>query len=88
MKFGIPEIKAFAESHEDERVRIMYARLCEARSKNAKWCEALEKLQKKYDDLVNLHKPDPEARPLRESCPECGHIWRQHSENCSRKNRR
>lgn len=41
MKFGLPEIKEFAENHSDERIRIMYAYLCEARSKNAKWCEAL-----------------------------------------------
>lgn len=44
MKFGYKEIKEFAENHEDERVRIMYRRLCEARSKSAKWCEEVERL--------------------------------------------
>lgn len=37
MKFGYFEMKEFAENHEDERVRIMYTRLCKARSDNAKW---------------------------------------------------
>ena len=46
MKFGMQEIKEFCENHEDERVRIVYKRLQEARSKNAQWCEALEKSPK------------------------------------------
>jgi len=54
MKFGLIEIKEFAENHEDERVRIMYRRLCEARSKSAKWCEEVEKLKK--FDLKSLCK--------------------------------
>ena len=51
MKFGYKEIKEFAENHEDERVRIMYRRLCEARSKTAKWCEEVEKLKKENEQL-------------------------------------
>jgi|GEM_PF-6159131 len=51
MKFGYEEIKEFAENHEDERVRIMYRRLCEARSKSAKWCEEVEKLKKENEQL-------------------------------------
>lgn len=51
MKFGYIEIKEFAENHEDERVRIMYRRLCEARSKSAKWCEEVEKLKKENEQL-------------------------------------
>lgn len=51
MKFGYKEIKEFAENHEDERVRIMYRRLCEARSKNAKWCEEVEKLKEENKQL-------------------------------------
>lgn len=51
MKFGYKEIKEFAENHEDERVRIMYRRLCEARSKSAKWCEEVEKLKEENKQL-------------------------------------
>ena len=51
MKFGHKEIKEFAENHEDERVRIMYRRLCEARSKSAKWCDEVEKLKKENEQL-------------------------------------
>lgn len=55
MKFGYKEIKEFAENHEDERVRIMYRRLHESRSKSAKWCDEVEKLKKEnellYDSL-------------------------------------
>ena len=54
MKFGIPEIKAFAEHHEDERVRIMYARLCEARSKNAKWAELLATVTMERDEAISI----------------------------------
>ena len=51
MKFGLVEIKEFAENHEDERVRIMYRRLCEARSKSAKWCDSLAKAEKEIEKL-------------------------------------
>lgn len=51
MKFGYKEIKEFAENHEDERVRIMYRRLCEARSKSAKWCDEVEKLKEENKQL-------------------------------------
>ena len=54
MKFGIPEIKAFAENHKDERVRIMSARLCEARSKNAQWNESLAKATKERDAAISI----------------------------------
>lgn len=43
MKFGYFEIKEFAENHEDERVRIMYKRLCKVRSDNAKCTEVINK---------------------------------------------
>lgn len=51
MKFGYKEIKEFAENHEDERVRIMYRRLCETRSKSAKWCDSLAKAEKEIEKL-------------------------------------
>lgn len=51
MKFGYKEIKEFAENHEDERVRIIYRRLCEARSKSAKWCDEVEKLKEENKQL-------------------------------------
>lgn len=51
MLFGYKEIKEFAENHEDERVRIMYRRLCEARSKSAKWCDSLAKAEKEIEKL-------------------------------------
>lgn len=51
MKFGYKEIKEFAENHEDERVRIIYRKLCEARSKSAKWCEEVEKLKEENKQL-------------------------------------
>ena len=51
MKFGLIEIKEFAENHEDERVRIMYRRLCEARSRSAKWCDEVEKLKEENKQL-------------------------------------
>ena len=54
MKFGIPEIKKFAENHEDERVRIMYARLCKARSDNARWCEAAKAAKDERDEAIAM----------------------------------
>lgn len=51
MKFGNKEIKAFAENHEDERVRIIYHRLCEARSKNASWCNKVAELEREIEKL-------------------------------------
>lgn len=51
MLFGYKEIKEFAENHEDERVRIMYHKLCEARSKSSKWCDSLTKAEKEIEKL-------------------------------------
>lgn len=56
MLFGIPEIKEFAENHEDIRVRIIYKKLCEARSKNARWLEALNKANETIALLTNERK--------------------------------
>ncbi len=39
--FGIKEIREFAEHHDDERVRIMYQRLVESRSKQAQQSERI-----------------------------------------------
>lgn len=45
MLFGIKEMRKFAENHEDERVRILWQRLEEARSKNARWCDETAKMR-------------------------------------------
>lgn len=44
MLFGIKEMREFAENHEDERVRILWRRLEETRSKNARWCDEIAKM--------------------------------------------
>lgn len=51
--FGLAEAKEFCESHEDERVRILWKWLCEAKSKNAKWCEALNAAHAAIAELQN-----------------------------------
>ena len=51
MRFGVKEMKEFAENHEDERVRKLYQRLAEARSKNAQWCAEVARLNMLVDQL-------------------------------------
>lgn len=48
--FGLAEAKKFCESHEDPRVRAVWRWLCEARSKNAQWCDALNKAEEKLKE--------------------------------------
>jgi hypothetical protein len=60
MKFGIIEAKAFCENHEDIRVKLVWKWLCECRSKNAQWCDALEKEKSKvrsYEDFLDSAAP-------------------------------
>jgi hypothetical protein len=51
--FGIIEIKDFAENHDDERVRIMYQRFVESRSKQAQQHERIVMLEKFMSQAVN-----------------------------------
>ena len=51
MIFGIPEIREFAKNHEDPRVRIMLKRLNESISKNARWCEEVNRLNEQIKEL-------------------------------------
>jgi hypothetical protein len=44
MKFGISEMREFAENHEDERVYLIFKRMEEARSKMAQWCDEVNRL--------------------------------------------
>jgi hypothetical protein len=44
MKFGIVEMREFAENHEDERVYLIFKRMEEARSKMAQWCDEVNRL--------------------------------------------
>jgi|688.fasta_scaffold903758_1 hypothetical protein len=54
--FGIKEIKDFAENHDDERVRIMYQRFVESRSKQAQQHERILSLESQVAALVRLYK--------------------------------
>lgn len=42
--FGLPEMRAFAENHEDPRVVAIWLRLEDARRKNARWCEQVKQM--------------------------------------------
>ena len=67
MKFGYKEIKEFAENHEDERVRIMYRRLCEARSKSAKWRDETVKLKLENTELKQQLQESGDSDTWREA---------------------
>jgi len=45
MLFGLPEMKVFAETSSDPRIKALWARLKEARKKNALWCEEVNTLR-------------------------------------------
>jgi hypothetical protein len=45
MKFGITEMREFAQNHEDVRVQLIWKRLEETRSKLAKFQEYIVKLE-------------------------------------------
>ena len=67
MKFGYKEIKEFAENHEDERVRIIYRRLCEVRSKSAKWCDETVKLKLENTELKQRLQESGDSDTWREA---------------------
>ncbi len=67
MKFGYKEIKEFAENHEDERVRIIYRRLCEVRSKSAKWCDETVKLKLENTELKQQLQESGDSDTWREA---------------------
>ncbi len=54
--FGTKETKDFAENHDDERVRIIYQRLVESRSKQAKQHERILSLESQVAALVRLYE--------------------------------
>jgi hypothetical protein len=55
--FGHAEIVAFAEKHDDERVRVMLKRYLEARSNAAKWCGYARKLELKiHNDALERYE--------------------------------
>ena len=53
--FGIPEMKDFAEEHEDPRVVAIWLRLEESRKKNAEWCDEAIRLISKglFEEWTN-----------------------------------
>ncbi len=59
MKFGLKEIQEFAENHEDQRVRILYQKLVQTRTKNAQWAEALAKIEKELKQLKTTNPYHP-----------------------------
>ncbi len=50
--FGDPEIKEFADSSDDERIKIMWKRIQSSRSNAAKWCEEVIKLRNRNERLL------------------------------------
>ena len=55
--FGLPEMRAFAENHEDPRVVAIWLRFEETRRKSAEWCdEAIEQRNraKELETKLNL----------------------------------
>ena len=61
--FGLAEMQQFVEAHSDSRVRAIWRRLVEARSKNARWCEAAAAAEKK---AARLRLTDAEREVLSE----------------------
>ena len=44
MLFGILEMKEFAESSNDDRIKAMWRQIENSRSRSAKWCDAYTKV--------------------------------------------
>lgn len=61
--FGVPEMREFAKDHPDERVRLMMKRLDEARSRSARWCEAMQRMKQEIIELKEFaeahHRDEP-----------------------------
>jgi hypothetical protein len=45
MLFGLPEMKVFAETSSDPRIKALWSRLEETRKKNALWCDEVNTLR-------------------------------------------
>jgi hypothetical protein len=56
MKFGILEMREFAEKHEDIRIRLIWERLEETRSKLAKFQEQIVKLESQISKTLEKNK--------------------------------
>lgn len=52
MKYGIFEMKEFADNSDDPRVKLMFKRLQETRSKLARSTEEIARLTKQRDELM------------------------------------
>ena len=65
MLFGLPEMKVFAETSSDPRIKALWARLEEARRKNALWCNEVNTLR----DQLRWRKW-PEEKPT----PRCHYL--------------
>lgn len=68
MKFGYKEIKEFAENHADERIRIMYNKICETRSRTAKWCDAAVAAESRVKELEQELESAGDGDTWREAC--------------------
>lgn len=68
MKFGYKEIKEFAENHADERIRIMYNKICETRSRTAKWCDAAVAAESRVKELEQELESSGDGDTWREAC--------------------
>lgn len=64
--FGYAEAKEFCEAHSDPRVKVLWKWLCECRSKNAMWADALEKANRMIDGYI---MSETEAEALRGDTP-------------------
>lgn len=65
MKFGVKELREFAENHKDERVRVLFKRLEESRRKNAAWCQKVAELEDKIESMRYWHSAWKEVRGLK-----------------------
>lgn len=52
MIFGLKEMKEFAKSSDDPRVKALWKRLGESMSKNAKWCARVRELER-FENIIN-----------------------------------
>ena len=65
MLFGLPEMKVFAETSSDPRIKALWSRLKEARRKNALWCDEVNTLrdQLRWRD-IKTESPTSDGRYL------------------------
>ncbi len=65
--FGLIEMQKFAEQSDDERIKVMWSKICDYRKKIAIWNEAMVKMRAEFDQL----RSDAEAyRALRRGLAE------------------